>query len=326
MEWRFLHPWFFLLAVLPLIALIKSILDSRKSSGAITYSDLEVFSHVKPSLKMRIIPFLPWVKFLALLLLVVALARPQYGQTEQLQSSEGIDISLVLDISETMDIEDYRPNRLEVAKKVMEDFVQERVNDRINVIIFGTSPYLLVPPTFDKPTIVNFLGLINGRNFSQRDRRTAIGSGLALAVDQLKDSDAESKVAILLTDGENNEGEISPLQAAEAAKALGVRVYTIGLIGSPSNSFWGGASQREINVNKAELTKMATLTGGQFFMARDSAALKTIYDQIDELEKSEIEVQDLENYAERFAWFAFPSLLLLSFDFLFRFLLLRRIP
>lgn len=326
MEWRFLHPWMFLLAILPLFVLIKTIRDQHIRRGAVVYSDLSVLNHLKPSLKMRIIPYLPWLRFLSLLLLVIALARPQYGRTEQLQSSQGIDISIVLDISETMDINDYLPTRLDVAKRVIESFVMERVNDRISVIVFGTSPYLLVPPTFDKPTIVNFLNIVDGRNFGQQDRRTAIGTGLALGVDQLKDSDAKSKVAIVLTDGENNAGEITPLQAAEAAKALGVRVYTIGLLGVPDRSVFGSISQSDINVNREELSKMAAMTGGQFFEARNSEALKSIYDQIDKLEKTDIETQELDNFSERFNWFLAPSLLLLGIDFLLRFLVLRRVP
>lgn len=329
MEWRFLYPWLLTLALLPIIALIKELRDARRSSGAVIYSDTSVLSHLKPSLKMRAIPFMPWLRLLSLLLLVVALARPQYGRTEEVQSSQGIDISLVLDVSETMDTDDYRPNRLEVAKKVMEDFVKERVNDRISVIIFGSSPYLLVPPTFDKPTINNFLGLVNGANFAREERLTAIGSGLALAVSQLKDSDAKSKVVVLLTDGENNAGDISPLQAAEAAKALGVRVYTVGLLGSANSSFslfYRGPNQQESTVNKEELTKMATMTGGEFFTAKDSEALSTIYAQIDKLEKTDIEVKDIENYSERFMWFVTSSLFFLGLDFLLRFLVLRRIP
>ncbi|MDX1972170.1 MAG: VWA domain-containing protein [Candidatus Sumerlaeia bacterium] len=326
MEWRFLHPWFLLLLLLPLLILVRNLRSQHQRRAVVVYSDLSVLDHVRPSWKMRLMPILPFLRFLALSLLVVALARPQYGRSELLQSALGIDISMVLDISETMDINDYRPTRLEVAKNVMREFVEARTNDRINVIIFGTSPYVLVPPTFDKPTIVNFINIISGAAFAQQDRRTAIGMGLALGVDQLKDSEAPSRVAIVLTDGENNAGDITPIQAAEAAKALGVRVYTIGLLASSSTSSLFNPNPTDINFNRGELEKMAQITGGKFFMARDSEALRQIYEEIDKLEKVEIEAQEVENYAERFSYFLIPSLLLFGLDILLRFLVFRRIP
>jgi Ca-activated chloride channel family protein len=209
---------------------------------------------------------------------------------------------------------------------VMREFVEARTNDRINVIIFGTVPYVLVPPTFDKPTIVNFINIISGAAFAQQDRRTAIGMGLALGVDQLKDSEAPSRVAIVLTDGENNAGDISPIQAAEAAKALDVRVYTIGLLASSTTSSLFNPNPTDINFNRGELEKMAQITGGKFYMARDSEALRQIYEEIDKLEKVEIESQEIENYAERFSYFLIPSLILLGLDILLRFLVFRRIP
>jgi len=328
MYWRFLHPWLLLLLIIPVVWLIIDIIRKKKTAK-IVFSDLSIFGDAPKSWRIRIMPFLSVFRFLSICFIILALARPQYGRTESVQSARGIDISMVLDISSTMDAADYKPTRLQVAKNVMGQFIEERINDRVGVIIFGTSPYVLVPPSFDQSSTINSIEAIDGflseirlNRLDQQLRMTAIGSGLALAVDQLKDSDAESKVVILLTDGENNAGEIKPITAAEIAETFGVRVYTIGLIAKSSRSVLNSES----NIDREELQKIAQITGGKFFSASNEEALSSIYQEIDELEKSEMETAVYDNFAERFLIFLGPGIGLLAIEMLLRLLIFRRLP
>jgi len=232
LDWRFLHPAVLLLLPVPLAWLAWHLRSRSRRHPSVLMSGLAPWKAGGATLRVRALAVLPWLRTLALLLGIVALARPQYGQVQRVQSAFGIDIALILDISESMDLPDFEPDRMTVAKDVLREFARARVNDRLSVIVFGTKAYCLVPPTFDIGAIEGFIERLDpkaiyGRN--SEDRKTAIGMGLARAVEKLKDGEAQSKVAILLTDGENTAGNIEPMQAAEAAKALGIRVYTIGV-------------------------------------------------------------------------------------------------
>ncbi|MEQ8820059.1 MAG: VWA domain-containing protein [Sumerlaeia bacterium] len=318
LEWRFLHPWFLVLLPLPLIWLWWHLRTGAKRRPAMAFSGLEPFRGAGQSMKTRALKWMPWVRTLVLMLGIVALARPQYGQVERRVAARGIDISLAIDVSGSMvDNNDrglFLPNRMEVAKEVVQDFVSGRENDRLSIVLFAKTAAVLVPPTFDRMVVANFVSNIR-QNFLDGSN-TAIGMGLALAVERLKDSEASSRIVILLTDGQNNAGTIAPLQAAEAAKALDIRVYTIGM----------GAPGAEQGLDEGTLQEIANTTGGKYYRATSEDVLMRIYNTIDELEKTEIEVSEYADYEERFAMLWYPALILLGLEVLLRAFWIGRLP
>lgn len=254
---------------------------------------------------------LDMMRVCALALFIVAMARPQYGRIERETFSEGIDIALVLDVSLSMRAGDFHPNRLEAAKDVIKQFVMERQGDRLSLVIFGGEAATLVPLTLDSDVVYSFVERVRF-NLVSGDT-TAIGMGLATALDRLRDSKAKSRVVILLTDGENNAGKIDPQKAAEAALALGVKVYTIG-VGSNSPQIGPFGMRVDAGLDEATLTRMATITGGKYFRAGDEQALRDIYEQIDQLEKSKIESTQFDNFNDLLHWFVIPGLCLLLIE------------
>ena len=250
----------------------------------------------------------------ALGLMIIGIARPQYGKVERQTFSEGIDIAIVLDVSLSMRNGDFHPNRLEAAKEVIKQFVMDRKGDRLSLVIFGSEAATLVPLTLDSGVVYSFVDRVKF-NLVPGDK-TAIGMGLATALDRLRDSTAKSKVAILLTDGENNAGKIEPMKAAEAAKALGVKVYTIGVGSNVQQGFFGFAPEAGLDENS--LTQMASATGGKYFRADNEQKLKDIYDNIDKLEKSKIEATQFDNFNELVVWLALPALVLLMLELALR--------
>lgn len=251
------------------------------------------------------------IRVLALALIIVAMARPQFGRIERETFSQGIDIALVLDVSLSMRAGDFQPNRLEAAKDVIKQFVLERRGDRLALVIFGGEAATLVPLTLDSDVVYNFVERVRF-NLVSGDT-TAIGMGLATALDRLRDSDAKSKVVILLTDGENNAGKIDPIKAAEAARAMGVKVYTIG-VGSNMPQVGPFGMRVDGGIDEATLTQMANMTGGRYFRASDQQKLDNIYKQIDKLEKSKIESTQYDSFNELVAWLVAPALLLLMLE------------
>ena len=241
---------------------------------------------------------------LALLSLIVAFARPQTGVTGENVVTEGIDIVLALDVSSSMLAEDLAPNRIEAAKAVAADFAAGRRNDRIGLVIFAGKAFTQAPLTLDHSVVVSLIGDLE---VGMIEDGTAVGMGLATAVKRLQASEAASKVVVLLTDGRNNRGEIDPVTAAQAARALGVRTYTIGA-GSrgtarvPVPDRFGGTRYvtTRVDVDEATLRTVAETTGGRYYRATDRASLETIYREIDELETTEIQVENFTNYGERF--------------------------
>jgi Ca-activated chloride channel family protein len=236
--------------------------------------------------------------------LIVAAARPQTGATSESVLTEGIDIVLVLDISTSMLAEDLEPNRLEAAKAVAADFVSGRRSDRIGLVAFAGEAFTQVPLTLDYSVVTSLLGELDP---AMIEDGTAVGMGLATAVKRLQASEAASKVVILLTDGRNNRGEVGPVTAAQAAQALGVRVYTIGA-GSrgtarvPVNDPLRGQvyANMRVDIDEETLREVAEVTGAQYFRATDTESLAAIYGEIDQLERTEIEVENFTQYTERF--------------------------
>lgn len=274
---------------------------------------------ISASLQWRVIllGILPYIKYLSLAFIIVAMARPRSTLKEEIQKAEGIDIFLVMDLSSSMLAKDFNPDRLEVSKRVAADFVNKRPFDRIGLAVFAAEAYTQSPLTTDHHIIRDFLSSLK---CGYLDDGTAIGMGLAAAVNRLKDSDADSKVIILLTDGVNNAGYIKPITAAEIARKIGVKVYTIG-VGSTGMAM-SPVSRRnngqyifgmtKVEIDEDLLLDIAQMTGGRYFRATSERALEEIYNEIDALEKTEIEVTALKRYSEeyrRYLWMGFVGLL-----------------
>lgn len=246
----------------------------------------------------------------ALALGVVALARPQDRDASVERSAEGIDIVLALDVSTSMTAEDFVPNRFEAAKQVAAEFVQGRTSDRIGLVVFAAQAYTQAPLTLDYPFLLTMLGEVQ---MGVIEDGTAIGTALATATARLRDSDAASKVVVVLTDGQNNRGQVDPQTAAEAAAALGVKVYAVGVgsEGGPLRGrlpFGGSVLRRAPGVDEAALRAVAETTGGRYFRATDAEALRQIYAAISELERTEIEETVLLDVEERYPLFLWPAL------------------
>lgn len=260
------------------------------------------------------------LRLLALALVLLAMARPQTGQVERTVNSRGVDIVLALDVSGSMAARDFEPDRLGAAKAVVKEFVDQRKGDRLALVIFATNAYTLCPATLDYQVVKEFVDRVH--NGMVDNNRTAIGTGLATALKSLKNSKAKSKIIILLTDGQNNAGTILPLQAAEAAKALGVRVYTIG-VGTRGVAMMPAVNPYthehvlqpvRVDIDEDTLRKIADMTGGKYYRATDTKALHKIYEEIDHLEKSDIQFVDHDNFDEKAEWLIVPALGLLLLD------------
>lgn len=263
-------------------------------------------------------------------LLIAAMARPQSSTSDASSTTEGIDIVLALDVSGSMLARDFKPDRISAAKQVAGNFIADRPNDRIGLVVFAGESFTQSPLTTDKASLLNILGTVESGIVEDG---TAIGNGLGTAVNRLRESKAESKVAILLTDGVNNRGQIAPQTAADIAASLGIRVYTIG-VGSedtapyPTIDMWGNVSfvPMKVEIDEKTLSEIAEKTGGKYFRATDNDKLNEIYKEIDRLEKSRVEVEHRTRYDERFAGFALAALCLLVAEFLMRRIWLRRLP
>ncbi len=269
------------------------------------------------------------LRMLAVAFLTLALARPQTNLNRQDISVEGIDIMLATDISSTMLAEDLRPNRLEAAKEVAVEFISSRPDDRIGLVVFSGESFTQCPLTSNHALLIN---LYKDIAFGMIDDGTAIGDGLATAVNRLKESKAKSKVIILLTDGNNNMGSIDPQSAAEIAELFGIRIYTIGVgtLGTalvPVRTQFGMQYQRmEVQIDEPLMKKISALTNGKYFRATNKQKLQEVYREIDRLEKSKIDVTEFSRKKEEFLPFVILALLLLSFEFILRFLVLKLIP
>ncbi len=272
-----------------------------------------------PSLKVRVMPVLPLLKLLAFVFLVFALARPQSSMSEKEISTQGIDIVLSLDISGSMLARDFEPDRLEAAKKVAMKFIKDRPNDRIGLVVFSGESFTQCPITIDHQVLLNLFKDIRS---GMVEDGTAIGMGLATAVARLKESKSKTKVIILMTDGVNNMGYIDPYTSIKIAKAFGVRVYTIG-IGKNGNAPYPVKDQNgrtfyqsfPVQIDEPLLRKIAQETGGNYFRATGNSSLKSIYDNIDKLEKSKIKISNYHRKSERFHLFAFLALICLLTEF-----------
>jgi Ca-activated chloride channel family protein len=328
------HPFFLLLLLLlPLVAWLKG---KRGEPPAFVYSSVQLVRGLLNLSRNRSGGFLWALRWAALALFIIALAQPRLTKSETKVTASGVDIVVALDMSGSMISEDFevhgqRVNRFNMARVVLKKFIDQRPNDRIGLVVFATDPYIATPLTLDHDFLLQNLdrlqiGVID-------ENRTAIGSALSTAVNRLRELKSKSKIVILMTDGQNNSGKIAPLTAAEAAQALGVKVYTIG-VGmrgmAPMPVFFGGQRVGErmepVDIDEDTLQKIADLTGGKYYRADNTARFQAIYAEIDKLEKTEKEIKKFAQHKELFAWAITPGLGLVLLEALLRHTLFRRLP
>jgi Ca-activated chloride channel family protein len=318
MQWA--NPeWFWALSLLPIIIGMYLFRIFTKKRSALSFSSLNDANNLPGNWKSNIhwvTAFLTWCGFV---LLILALARPQEKLTTIERNAEGIDIVMVIDISSSMKAEDLQPNRFEAAREVAKEFVDKRVSDRIGLVTFAMKSFTVVPPTLDYKLLTQ---LLEDLEMGIIEDGTAIGMGIATAINRLKDSETKSKVIILLTDGQNNAGEIDPVTAADLAVTYGIKIYTIGA-GTRGTApypiqdpIFGRRYQNiEVNIDEEMLTSVAQLTGGRYYRATDTEELINVYNQIDELEKSEVEELIYTDYKDEYPIYLGISLLLFTLAF-----------
>lgn len=321
------HPWFFLLfAILPFL-IIWYLKYEQRRSPAIMVSTTAAQGLGSWKTALRHIPFI--LRLLCLSAIITALAQPQKRNEQQIAEGEGIDIVLGIDVSGSMTAQDLKPNRLEAAKTVAIDFVNKRPTDRIGIVIFSGESFTQCPLTTDHQVVISAIQNIHN---GLLEDGTAIGSGLGTCVDRVRSGKSKTKIVVLLTDGENNGGLIDPKTAKEIAKAFGIRVYTIGVgtdgeASTPVDTGMGIVMQTtKVSIDEKLLGEIATETGGKYFRAKDNASLEGIYDTIDKLEKSKLEITTSVRYADKFFPLVLAAIFFLLLEFLIKYVLLKKIP
>jgi Ca-activated chloride channel family protein len=332
-EFSFAHPWLLLLLLgIPVLAWLKG---KFGGTAAVTFSTTSMLAEIGSRQRNRAGAFLAGLSYLALALFIIALARPQLGRVTTRVQATGVDIMLVLDVSRSMLAEDFtignsRANRIDAVKIVTEQFIRERPNDRIGIVAFAGRPYLVSPLTLDHDWLIRNLERLR---IGLVEDGTAIGSAIASAANRLKDKEAKTKLIVLLTDGDNNAGKVQPLTAAEAAKALGIRIYTIGAgtegeAPFPLQNAFGRTVYRNVLVKFDEKTlgEIATITSGQYFRATDTNSLRKIFSEIDKMEKTKIEVERTAQYRDLFHYVLIPGIACLLLEILLSQTVWRRLP
>ncbi len=314
MTWA--NPEFlWLLLVLPLLIGLHLWRSFQNKRPTLTFSDTSKLSNLPGNWRSYGVWVGPALRWIAFALIVLAMARPQFKNTTVERNAEGIDIVLALDISTSMKAEDLKPNRFEAARNVAIDFIDKRISDRIGLVVFARKSFTVVPPTLDYRLLKQ---LLNDVQMGIIEDGTAIGMGIATAVNRLKESEAESKVIILLTDGQNNSGEIDPVTAADLAVTYGIKIYTIGA-GTRGTApypvqdpIFGKRYQNvKVDIDEGMLTQIASMSNGSYFRATDTDSLKEIYNRIDQLEKTEIEELIFTDFQDLYPRFLIPAFLLL---------------
>ena len=326
------HPgylWLFLLFI-PLIAWY--VWSQRKANPSMRMSSISAFKGLSTSWKVYVKHFSFVLKLAALSCLIIILCRPQTYDKWSMSDTEGTDIVMAIDISASMLSRDLQPDRLEAAKKVASDFVAKRESDNIGLVIFAGEGFTLLPMTTHQATLLNTIHEIS-INMLDADG-TAIGDGIATAINRIKDGKAKSKSIILLTDGTNNSGVVAPLTAAEIAQKEGIRIYTIGLgtrgtAETPYAQGFGGEllyKPMPVTIDEESLKKVAQMTGGKYFRATDNDVLTSIFNEIDKLEKTKIDVKNFTNTQDNYMRWAWALLLLVLLNLTISYTMLRRIP
>ncbi len=326
----FANPGFFYLFIVLVLMIAWYAWRGRNGAASVSVSGFEGFGDLSAGWRAALRHVLFAFRIVALALMILALARPQSTNRWEKVSTEGIDIVMAMDISGSMQAMDFKPNRLQAAKEVGIEFVTSRPDDRFGLVVFAAESFTQCPLTTDQAVVSNFL---NELDFGMVEDGTAIGMGLATAVNRLKDSKTESKVIILLTDGVNNQGEIGPVTAAELAAGFGIRVYTIG-VGSrgtapyPVQDMFGRTVVQKVQVEIDEevLEKIAILTGGKYFRATDNDKLREIYEEIDAMEKTQLDVKQFSKRNEEYFPLLLLALIILGLEVTLRYTLLRTLP
>lgn len=328
-SYQFSNPGVLYLLLLLIPAVAWYILRQKDQNATVQLSTTLGLGKIGNTWKthLRHLPFV--LKGLAFIFLILAIARPQSSESWENSTTEGIDIVIAIDVSSSMLARDFTPDRITAAKNIAIQFISGRPNDRIGLVIFSGESFTQCPLTTDHTSLINLLKEVK---CGMIDDGTAIGNGLGTAINRLKDSKAKSRVVILLTDGVNNMGEIAPLTAAELAKTYGIRVYTIG-IGTegtapyPVQTPYGIQLQdMPVQIDEQRLQQISQMTDGKYFRATGNQSLEKIYQSIDKLEKSKVEIKTLTKKEERFMPFALASLLLIALDFIVKVTILRTIP
>lgn len=318
---RFLHPEFlWLLSLLPILAILRG---GRSSAPSLVFSSTSVAAHLAEGRKVGPGKLLAGLRLLALGLLIFGFARPQLGNTTTEIEASGIDILLAVDVSGSMEALDFSlkgkaANRLDVVKSVMHTFIGERPNDRIGLLAFAGRPYMVSPLTLDHDWLLKRLDSLS---IGMVEDGTAIGSAIGSGLNRLRDRDAKSRIMILLTDGINNTGTITPLVAAEAAETLGIKIYTIGAgthgeAPMPMQDQFGRKRlvRVKVDIDDETLSEVAERTGGQYFRATDTESLAKVYEEINTMETTIRNIKKFENYRELFSWFVFAALFFLAME------------
>ena len=331
---EFANKEYLLLLLLIIPYIIWYVMYRKKTEPTLRMSDTFAFRYAPKSWKVKLMPLSMLLRLLVFVMIVMVLARPQTRNSWDSKTVEGIDIMLAMDVSTSMLVEDLRPNRIEAAKQVASEFIIGRPNDNIGLAIFAGESFTQCPMTTDHASLLNLLQNVR-TDIAARgliEDGTAIGMGLANAVSRLKDSKAKSKVVILLTDGSNNRGDISPSTAAEIAKSLGIRVYTIGVgtnkVAPYPMPVAGGVQYVNVpvEIDTKTLSEIASITEGDFYRATNTNELRKIYKEIDQLEKSKLNVKTFSKRYEAYQPFALVAVLALLLEILLRVTIFRRIP
>jgi Ca-activated chloride channel family protein len=330
------HPYLLLLLLLlPLLGWLKG---KQGKPPAFVYSSVQLVRGILNITRTRSGAFLAALRWLILALLIVALAQPRLTKSETRINASGVDIAVALDMSGSMASEDFevgrqRLNRLAMAKRVLKKFIDKRPSDRIGIVAFATQAYIACPLTLDHDFLLENLDRLELGTID--DSHTAIGSALSTAINRLRELKSKSKIVILMTDGQNNAGKVAPLTVAEAAKKLGVKVYTIGVgtrgqapMPRGRNPFTGEMMYQmmPVDIDEDTLQKIADMTGGKYYRADNAQHFQAIYAEIDKLEKTEAEVKKFSHHDELFAWLITPGLGLLLLEVLLRHTIWRRLP
>ena len=309
---EFGQPYYLLLILILPLLVLWYFKKGQNQEATIRFSNLELISKsVIRNGKMKNMFFIIGRLFI-MLLIIFALARPRLSDTIRESKTEIVDILLVIDQSSSMLAQDFKPNRLEAAKEVAKKFIKDREGDRLGLIVFAGEPYIQCPLTRDINVLLEFTDEIE--IIDQEHDGTAIGMAIANSINRLRESDTKSKTIILLSDGSNNQGELDPITAAGLAAKFDIKIYTVaagthGLAPYPVTDAWGRQviQKVQVDVDEESLKEIAIITGGQFFRATDNKSLLKVYEDIDALERTEIEVKEYQNYTELYSWFTIPA-------------------
>ena len=324
-----------LLLLLPLAvtpAILPYLWKQRMGHITMRYTDIGLVTSTRRSPRLRLTPFVPALRLLALGLVIVAAAGPRLADAREVIRGEGVDIAIALDVSGSMGETDFEPHRLAAAKAIISDFIEERKYDRIGLVVFSREAFIQSPPTLDHGALIRLLRDVYLANEMGIEDGTAIGSGMATAANMLKDSSAESKLVTLITDGVNNAGELDPITVATAAEAVGIKLYTIGVGRNEEEddsqlvSSGSGDVTQDNPLDEETLRQIAAITNARYYRATDTEDLRGIYAEINALEKSDVEILNFVRYREILAWVLVPALLLLLVELILSNTAFRKLP